>query len=254
MKRMLARTIAVAMMASAMVPVGRAADHLNLEEGLPVQIEDAYPIGFMGREFQGLTRYEHAENGTDTMMFRPVLEWGVWRNTQVAVESDLIAGNGDRTGSGNVAVHGLYNFNTETLSWPALAIKGGLEFPTGKSAEGVDTTLKFIATKTLGKNLDSLDRIHLNAAWMHNAEAQEDERSEHYMLGLGYSRRIDADAILVAGYIFEQEREEDTDLHLIELGVRYQCTPLTVLAAGIGTGVAEDSPDLRVSFAFQRAF
>jgi hypothetical protein len=245
---------AVAAAAVIVGPTGRAADHLNLEEGLPVQIEDAYAIGFRGREFQGLARYEHAEDGTDTMTFRPVLEWGVWRNTQVAVESDLIGGNGDRTGSGNVAVHGLYNFNTETLTWPALAIKGGLEFPTGKSAEGVDTTVKFIATKTVGKSLDSLDRIHLNAAWMHNDQSQEDERDDHYMLGLGYSRRIDADAILVADYIFEQEREEDTDMHLIELGVRYQCTPLSVLAAGIGTGIAEDSPDIRVTFAFQRSF
>jgi len=254
MKRMLARTLAVAMMASVMIPAGRAADHLNLEEGLPVQIEDAYPIGFMGREFQGLARYEHAEDGTDTIIFRPVLEVGVWRNAQVAVESDLIAGNGDRTGSGNVAVHGLYNFNTETLAWPALAIKGGLEFPTGKSAEGVDTTLKFLLTKTVGKSLDSLDRIHFNAAWMHNAEALEDERDDHYMLGLGYSRRVHADAILVVDYIFEQERQEDTDMHLIELGLRYQCTPLSVIAAGIGTGVAEDSPELRATFAFQRSF
>ncbi len=89
---------------------------------------------------------------------------------------------------------------------------------------------------------------------MHNAESQEDERDDHYMLGLGYSRRIDADAILVADYIFEQERQEDVDIHLIELGVRYQCTPLSVIAAGIGTGIAEDSPDLRVTFAFQKSF
>jgi hypothetical protein len=254
MKRILTRLMAIVVVLGLFVPVGRAADHLNLEEGLPVQIEDAYPIGFMGREIQGLARYEHADDGTDTVTFRPVLEWGVFRNAQVAVESDLIAGNGDRTGSGNVAVHGLYNFNTETLSWPALAIKGGLEFPTGKSAEGVDTTLKFIATRTIGRSLDSLDRIHFNAAWMHNAKSHDDERDDHYMLGLGYSRRIDADAILVADYIFEQEREEDTDIHLVELGVRYQCTPLMVLAAGVGAGIAEDSPDIRVTFAFQKSF
>jgi len=253
-KEVLTRMIVAAAAVALTAPTSRAADHLNLEEGLPVQIEDAYAIGFMGREIQGLTRYEHAEDGTDTVTFRPVLEWGVWRNTQVAVESDLIAGNGDRTGSGNVAVHGLYNFNTETLTWPALAIKGGLEFPTGKSAEGVDTTIKFIATKTISKNLDCLDRIHLNAAWMHNDQSQEDERDDHYLLGLGYSRRIDADAILVADYIFEQEREDGVDFHLIELGVRYQCTPLSVLAAGIGTGVAEDAPDLRVTLAFQHSF
>jgi hypothetical protein len=248
--KLIAAVVAVVVMA----PAGWAADHLNLEEGLPVQIEDAYPIGFLGREVQGLVRYEHDEDGADTITFRPVLEIGVWRNAQVAVESDLIAGNGDRTGSGNVAVHGLYNFNTETLAWPALAIKGGLEFPTGKSAEGVDTTLKFIATKTIGKNLDSLDRVHLNLAWMHNAQSQEDERDDHYLLGLGYSRRVHADAILVADYLFEQERQEDTDMHLVELGLRYQCTPLAVVAAGIGTGIAEDSPDIRLTFSFQRSF
>ena len=244
----------VAIVVSTLLSATRAADHLNLEEGLPVQIEDAYPIGFLGREVQGLARYEHDEDGTDTATFRPVLEVGVWRNAQVAVESDLIAGNGDRTGSGNVAVHGLYNFNTETLAWPALAIKGGVELPTGKSAEGVDTTLKFIATRTLGKSLESLNRVHFNAAWMRNAESQGDERDDHYLLGLGYSRRVHADAILVADYIFEQEWAEDKDLHLLEVGLRYQCTPLSVIAAGVGTGVAEDSPDLRVTLALQQSF
>jgi hypothetical protein len=253
MKRAVRKAIMAAVAATA-ITTGAWADHLNLEEGLPVRVEDAYPIGFLGREIQGMVRYEHEEDGSDTMTFRPVLEIGAWKNGQVAVESDIIAGNGDRTGSGNLAVHALHNFNTETLTWPAFAIKGGLEFPTGKSAEGVDTTVKFIATKTIGKSLDSLDRLHFNAAWMHNAESREDERDDHWLLGLGYSRRVHADATLVADYVFEQEREEDTDMHLVELGLRYQCTPLSVLAAGVGTGLAEDSPEIRVTLAFQRSF
>lgn len=245
----------VAMMAvAAVLPAARAADHLKLEEGMPVRIEDAYPIPFRGREVQGLVRYERDRDGRDTATFRPVLEMGVWPNAEVSIESDLIAGGGDRTGSGNVIVHGLYNFNTETLAWPALAVKGGLEFPTGRGTEGVDTTLKFIATRTIGKHLASPNRIHFNAAWMRNARPREDERRNHYMLGLGYSRRIRADAILVTNYIFEQERREGVDIHLLELGVRYQYTPLTVLAAGIGTGIGDDSPDIRVTVAFQQSF
>lgn len=240
------------MMAATVSPVS-AGDHLNLEEGLPVRIEDAYPIAFRGREVQGLVRYEHGKDG-DTTTFRPVLEAGIWRNTQVAVESDLSAGSGDRTGSGDVIATALYNFNTETLPWPAFALKGALEFPTGHDAEGVDTTLTFIATKTLGQNLESLDRLHLNLAWRHNSEARESERDNHYLLGLGYSRRIHADAILVADYFFEQKRQEGIDQHLLELGVRYQWSPLTVLTSGIGAGIGEDSPDLRLTVGFQRSF
>ncbi len=51
----------------------------------------------------------------------------------------------------------------------------------------------------------------------------------------------------------EQEKEEDIDINLVEAGLRYQLTPLTVIAAGVGVGVGEDSPDLRVTLAFQHS-
>ena len=37
-------------------PVSQAADHSNLEEGLPVQVEDAYPIAYRGQELQNFVR------------------------------------------------------------------------------------------------------------------------------------------------------------------------------------------------------
>jgi hypothetical protein len=42
--------------------------------------------------------------------------------------------------------------------------------------------------------------------------------------------------------------------NILEVGVRRQVTPLTVLAMGVGTGIGPDSPDVRVTLAFQHTF
>lgn len=53
-----------------------AADHTNLEEGLPVEVEDAYPTAFMNRELQGFVRYERADEAKTSLPFSPALNTG----------------------------------------------------------------------------------------------------------------------------------------------------------------------------------
>ena len=70
----------------------------------------------------------------------------------------------------------------------------------------------------------------------------------------GYDRLLNARTQLVLDYVWEQEKEVDREANIIEAGLRYQYTPLAVLAAGIGTGVGDDSPDLHITMAFQHSF
>lgn len=230
-----------------------AADHSNLEEGLPTEVEDAYPIEYRGREVQGQFRYERTNDGKDRFVLDPRLEFGIARNTQVSISAPFYLGNGDKTGSGNVRLTGLYNFNQESLSTPAFAISGRAEFPTGRDSEGVDTELKLILTKTLGKG-SALDRIHLNASWLHNARSLSDERSDLYRVILGYSRRLGPDTILVADFVRQQEMKKGDNSNVLELGIRRQLNPLTTLSVGAGAGIAEQSPDFRFTLGFQRSF
>ncbi len=230
-----------------------AADHYNLEEGLPALVEDALPTAYRNREVQGLIRWDHTKEGEERLRLEPRFEMGIWRNLEAEVAVPFNYGSAvDDKGIGDVEVSALYNFNQETLLFPALALAGAAIFPTSDEGEGVDTRAKFIATKAIGRSA-LFHRLHLNVVWNHNTDALRDERDDYYSAIIGYDRAITADAFLVLDLVREQQKEKDQTYNLFEAGIRYQCNPLTVLTFGVGTGIGDDSPDFRVVVGFQRS-
>lgn len=229
-----------------------AADHLNLEEGLPTELEDAYPIAFRGREIQTHFAYEHMEDGSDRVTLQPQIEFGFAPNAQAKIVVPFYVGDADKKNSGNIGLEAFYNFNTEGIWLPALAISARADLPSGREAAGIDTTLKGIATKSITRT--GLDRVHVNAAWKRNAGRGPMEREHMYHLVAGYSRRLGPDTVILADYVREQDEEEGKTIDLVELGVRRQLTPLTVLSAGAGAGLSSESPDVRFVLGFQKSF
>lgn len=229
-----------------------AADHINLEEGLPLQVEDAYPIAYRGREIQSSFRYDRTRKDENRLAFSPQLELGILPNTELSIEAPVYFGNADRTGSGDIHVTGLYNFNIESIYLPALALEAEGVIPTGKDNHGFDTGLKFIATKSISQM--GTDRIHLNVAWERNAGRLHDEREHRYVAILGYSRRIAADWMILADFVRELERKEKEDSNILELGFRWQVTPLSVVSFGGGAGIGRESPKALAIVGFQKSF
>jgi hypothetical protein len=230
----------------------RAADHHNLEEGLPTQVEDAYVVGRGARELQAMMRYERTDESKNRITLDPRFEFGLWNNLQAKISVPFYVGNASRTGSGNIDLELFYNFNTEGLVLPAFAVSLRGKLPTGTHSRGVDTTLKAIATKSITRT--GLDRVHLNASWEHNGDAWPDEREHSYHVVVGYSRRITADSLMVADFVRESLIERGAESNVVEAGVRTQLTPLTVLAAGIGAGIGDESPKVRVTLGLQYSF
>lgn len=229
-----------------------AADHINLENGYPLQVEDAYPTAYRNREFLTSVRYELTRENEDRVEIAPQLEYGLFPNTEVSLHVPFILGEASRSGSGDIEVEALYNFNTEGIYLPALALEAGATIPTGKDSDGLDTTVKFLLTKSISRM--GTDRVHFNAVWLHNAAPLSHEREHRYRLIAGYSRRIAADWVILADLIRQTEREKDEDSNILELGFRWQVTPLTVVSFGGGAGVGRESPKARAIFAFQKSF
>jgi hypothetical protein len=225
-------------------------DHVNLEEGLPTSLEDAYPTAYRNREVQFYTRYERGRDGTDRVVYNPRFEFGPFRNTQVSVTVPFYSGSGDRTGSGDVQIEAFYNFNTESRKLPAFAVVGRVTAPSGKNSRGLDTAVKFIATKSISNRFD---RLHVNLELERNAGARFDERNTLYRAILGYSGRIGADTLFVADFVRRQERMRGENSNVIEAGIRRQLNPLTVLTFGAGVGVGEQSPRFQISIGIQRS-
>jgi hypothetical protein len=211
------------------LPSAQAADHTNLEEGLPTQVTDAYATAYLNREN------------------------GFARNWQLEVDAPFLLGNADETGSGNVRLGALYNFNTETLNIPAFALSARVDIPSGKNSNGGDTTLKFIASKMLIKS-DWWNVLHFNIAWNHNSGRLEEERENYYQAVLGYSFRIGTDTIMIVDLVRREERKKDEESNLVELGIRRQITPLMLLTAGLGAGFGDESPDFQATAGFQYSF
>ena len=230
-----------------------AADHTNLEPGLPLEVEDAYPTGYLNREFQFSGRYERTADGKNQYRVDPRLEYGFARNWQARINAPFILGSGDKRGSGDIGAEVFYNFNTESLKIPAFAASVNLVAPTGRDSSGLDSSFKLIATKSLGY-ASKLQRVHLNLTYFNNGSPRQGERSNGYAAVAGYSQRLGPQTIFLADYARLQQKERDKTYDLLEVGLRYQKTPLTVLSIGLGAGVSKDSPDFRATLGLQRSF
>jgi len=230
-----------------------AADHNNLEDGLPTEITDAYPTAYMNREIQGILRYDRTSDDENRLVMQPRIEYGFARNWQGSIDVPVYAGNADRTGSGDVRLEALYNFNTESKLLPAFALSGRVDFPSGKDSAGIDTAVKFIASKMIVPST-LFHRAHFNAVWYRNAGASEDERENRYALIAGFDVRAGKDAILVVDFIREQDLKHGENANILELGIRRQITPFTVISLGAGVGIGDESPDYRLVAGFQYSF
>lgn len=225
-------------------------DHVNLEEGLPTSLEDAYPTAYRNREFQFVTRYERGRDGTDRVTLNPRVEFSLFRNSQFKIEAPFYTGSGDKTGSGDIRVEGFYNFNTESRKLPAFAISGRIIAPSGRNSRGVDTAIKFIATKSISNRFD---RLHVNLELERNGGARFDERNTLYTAIVGYSGRVGADTLFVADFVRRQERLRGENSNIIEAGIRRQINPLTVISFGAGVGIGEQSPRFQFRIGIQRS-
>lgn len=251
MKRLLSALLLLGLCATPVI----ASDHTNLEENLPTELEDAYPVKFRSREVQGFVRYVREEHKKNRMVYEPILEVGVLPNTQFNISGTLYSGNVDRKGSGDVNASLLYNFNTESVWLPATALSVKGEFPTGEHSRGVDVTTKLILSKMPYVYTTFLHRLHANLIWIHNAGRDtEKERSDRFKGILGFSCRAGKDMSFVADYVREEKEEKHKNSNVVEVGLRRQLTPFTLISLGAGAGIGEESERYRVTAGFQHSF
>jgi len=248
LRRALAASAAIAFSAPALAQ----SDHDNLEEGLPTRLEDAYPIGYFGREAQLSYDYERTDDDEERHLLRPRVEFGFAPNWQGKLQAPFYVGDPDVPGHGDVQLEALYNFNQESLTLPAFALAAKLDFPSGQDSEGVDTTLKAIVTRPIVD--DHFGRLHLNLEWGHNSESLDGERDDTFAVVAGYSFLLEPDTIVVADFVREWEMERRHESNLVELGLRQQLDPLSVLSLGVAVGIGDESPELRVTLGFQYSF
>jgi len=183
--------------------------------------------------------------GTET--FRLSLEAGPRRSTQASIECDP-------AGGGDVVLRGLSKFDGDILDGLFSMPDETWESATGGNAEDVDATFESILSGTSDTKAVDPGGVWLNAAWMHDGLLSGDERDDSDLLGLELGRRFGADAVPAGDPVSGQEGFEDMDLRLVELGSRRPGAPRSVVSVGAGPGATEDTPDVRLIFAFEKLF
>jgi hypothetical protein len=244
--------LSAVVLALAMWAPAWAASHSNLEEGLPARVEDAYAVPYGDRQVQGLLRYDEARDHKALVTLEPRVEYGLAPGAQVRLASPLILGTGDKTGSGDVILDGLYNFNMESRVVPAMALSTRLDLPTGRSSRSTMTTVMFIATKTPWK--DSANRFHLNLAWENNPDPGPLGRKNGYLGLIGYSRPVGASSVFVADFFRERQVRDRFTANVVEIGFRYMITPLFVISTGGGADIVDRESVIRGLVGFEYSF
>jgi hypothetical protein len=252
------RALAAAGMLTVAVPSAAWADVHDLQRGLPLEVEDTLTAQRREMQFQTPARYERDEND-DLLTVEPQLQYGFADNFQVEVTYPIKAGDGPRSGSGDVVVAGVYRFLDEeqpgfTSSFlPSMAVKGEFVLPTGINSDGLDTALRFIATKTVTED-ETEDRVHLNLAWELDMAAGSNARAHMFTAVIGYSRKVREDTVVLADLVLGQDRQDNQSLVILEGGVLHQLSERLTLAGGLGVGLNDDSPEFRATVGFQFTF
>lgn len=246
--RQIARLVLVACVCVTGPEVLHAQEHISLEKGFPLQVEDAYPSPYRDWEFEISSLYDRTRDERNLFVLAPEIAYGIAPNADVAVAVPVFLGSADKTGSGDIELEAFYTFNTEGLIFPAFALKGTAIFPTGRDSHGVGSQILLIATKSISNRLD---RLHFNVEFENNADPLPDERDNRWTFIIGYSGRLGPDMMIVADVVREQGRKEDEASNVIELGLRRMLTPLAVLSTAVGAGFGDESPPFRFVLALQ---
>ena len=215
-----------------------ALDHDNLDPNRPIGMEDAYaiPKGEIGLE--GGVSFNDRREGRTRVTFQPQIIYGAFDNMQIEIQGDLFTEPNTLVGankSGDLHLGALYNFNTETLNLPALAVRVETDLPTGVNSKGVDTQATGILTRSFGRL-----RTHLNAGYTILGSPQGQERPGAYRAvaavsyPLGYPASF-RDTLIASLYTRQSDLRGQRNHTGVEVGIRHQLTSRLVLDAGLGT-------------------
>lgn len=227
-------------------PAAAQGEFANTDANRPVATEDAYAVPRNALDLHlAPVRLEWSGRGGDAWALTPEAAYGILPRTQVELGVPLastdVASARRRSGVAGLDVSVLYNLNSETTTWPALAVRASVLLPVGPLAPArAYPSVKGIITRSLGAA-----RIHLNGAYTAGAAlAPEADAAlpaavrplSRWFAGAAVDRVLPLRSLLITGELTaRQPLGRGTDVQWeTAAGVRYQLDPRLVLDAGLG--------------------
>ncbi len=219
-------------------PNAIALDHMNLDEGRPIHLQDAYSVAkgeFVLETGAGVSLKKTA---SDQGLFSIQFVYGILPNTHFELGTTFFTSphhSDSPHRSGDVNIGALYNFNQETLTLPALAVKGSLQFPSGVDSSGVDSELTWIVTKSFHRLT-----LSFNAGYQFLGGPDRNERRGRYKFVLGGGYPVGAPMhtrmVLLSDVYLEQSAQRGEKKTIgSEIGLRYQLRERIVVDFALGS-------------------
>ena len=226
-------------------PAAHAVDHDNLDSGRPLRLEDAEAIAFreLAFEFGVAPTRPRGSSGLGLGLTAEYL-YGFALNSHLSVDVDPYvgarSGSGDRRFDvGDIGVGVFHNFNRETLSRPAFAVRADAYLPTGRGSRGMGLRLRGIMTRTFSQ----YSRFHVNVDANTHTAPEDGECRFQPAVTVGISRPIGYPTSFNRTFAAElgaraSEESGQGAVFYAGAGLRQQVTVRSVFDAGITSDFA----------------
>jgi hypothetical protein len=231
------------------VPAEAQKDYFNLDKNRPVRIEDAYATERHALEVKvAPLRLERERGGVYHWGFDPEIAYGILPRTSIEVGFPLAVidggAEGRRAGLSAIEFSAFHNLNIETLTLPALALRGDVVLPVGNLAgDGTYASVTGLATRSY-----PWARFHVNAQYTLGSAPAEGSAAEaphgvsRWLAGVAVDRVFPLDAWLLIADVYAQQ-----PLHAADpvewnagAGIRYQVNPFLAVDVGAGRRLTGD--------------
>ena len=212
----------------------------DLEPDRPVSIEDARPVPF--RAFSGSVDWTYNVRQDQLNDYGPgfSLLYGMARGLELGGSVRYVTRPGRNAergiSSGDILLHALYQLKTETVDGPALAVRAGVEFPTGLDSKGTDLHLAALATRSF-----EMFRIHGNFLWTRLGATATLERNDRFEGIFGADCIVNpggrgTDTLLVTDVAVSTNPVRDgRGIVAVEAGMRQRIGVQTIFFVGAGS-------------------
>lgn len=256
--------VAASLLVASAQTAGAQQTYRNTDRGRPLGVEDATALARYALDIHispvALTL------GTDSSRqwsASPGVSYGLLPRTQIDVTVPVASigrGDGRRTGIAGIDVGALYNFNAESATFPALAVRGSLLLPIGNAAPAsAHPVVAALATRAVAGF-----RVHLNARYAFRDEplaapAEDSRRTANagvvrWLTGIAADRAFPRTSLLLIAETYATRplnAAADVRWH-VGTGLRYQLNPRVTADLGLSGRITGPERSWSLTFGLGR--
>lgn len=215
----------------------------DLEPERPLLLEDARPVAYRALSGSVDWSYDVRIGSPDDYGPGFSLLYGAARGLETGAAIRWVTRpgrNADRgVASGDLMLHALFQVLDETAARPAIAVRAGVQFPTGLDSKGTDLQLGLLGTRTF----DAF-RVNANLHYVRLGATNSHERRDRVdgVIGIDFlppgKRGLTDTLLLVDAAVRSNPVIGGSPLLTLEGGVRRRIGSQTILFAGAGSEIS----------------